>query len=322
MNVIFTTNVELWTSYWQEKKTTFRESYEFYILGKTSKGDFGLPFQLQLLQEHDLKGVFFVEPLFTYMYGEEPLQDIVSMIQKGSGEVQLLMHPEWNFLADKPFIQSACKSIYLKDYTEAEQNLFIQYAIERLKRNGGSDINGSRVASYGADSGTLQALAANGISFDASYNYSYQYSGDAQFRATPSVFPYKTEAGLSEYPVSIFSDRPFQYKHAQLCAISHRELTNLLWKGLENGWDNLVIVSQSFELMKRKSIGSSPRHDQFVTRRFIKLCEFLAKNRDVFRTVGFHGLPAPTEGISSAKTVHSSLMLTASRYAEQLIRRI
>jgi peptidoglycan/xylan/chitin deacetylase (PgdA/CDA1 family) len=61
------------------------------------RGQYGLPFQLRMLDEHRLHGVFMVETLFTHGYGIEPLREIVELIQGNGREVQLHshLHPEW-----------------------------------------------------------------------------------------------------------------------------------------------------------------------------------------------------------------------------------
>lgn len=321
LNVFLTIDVELWTSYWQKGDTPFIDSYDFYILGKTSGGDFGLPYQLRLLKEHDLVGSFFVETLFTNEFGMEPLYDIVSLIEGSGSEIQLHVHPEWNFLSRRPIVDTDCKSVYLKDYSFKEQCFFIKHAKEKLLQAGVTNINAARIASYGADGDTLQALAVNGISFDTSYNYTYECSGDKQFNSKPSCYPYKTDFDLYEFPVSIFEDRPNHFRHAQVCAITSREMENLLWKALEYGWSNVVIVSHSFEHMNRKSIHGNFRNDKTVTNRFEQLCKFLYRNQDVFRTSGFNSLDGFSGYGRECQMVRSSLAVTIERYFEQLLRR-
>src|SRR5437879_4757325 len=63
--------------------------------GSTPQGEYGVAFQLKVLNEHGLKGVFLVEALFADALGLEPLSRVVNMIQDAGHEVQLHVHPEW-----------------------------------------------------------------------------------------------------------------------------------------------------------------------------------------------------------------------------------
>jgi hypothetical protein len=65
--------------------------------------------------------------------------------------------------------------------------------------------------------------------------------------------------------------------------------------------------------------------DRLLVRRFDRLCEHLAANRDRFATRSFSELdrdapfPAPAP---SPTILRGRLLRTASRYAEQLVRRL
>ena len=93
------------------------------------------------------------------------------------------------------------------------------------------------------------------------------------------------------------------------------------WK---NGWEAFVIVSHSFELLKkrRKRI-SHPMPDPIVVRRFTRLCEFLESNRDKLRTCHFRDVDvaALAEG-RPARAIRSPAYRTAWRMAEQTCRRL
>ena len=90
MYVLFTVDVEIWCDDWSEIDAQFPRAYRQYIYGRTPRGDFGLPFKLQVLNVHGLAGVFFTEPLFAAHFGTPPLQEIIELIQSANQEVQLL----------------------------------------------------------------------------------------------------------------------------------------------------------------------------------------------------------------------------------------
>jgi len=85
-----------------------------------------------------------------------------------------------------------------------------------------------------------------------------------------------------------------------------------------------VIVSHSFELVWRgvsRGRPASPR--RLVIRRFERLCQFLAENRDRFETGGFAGLgETDLRPPRDPRPLRSSVLRTAHRYAEQLAGRL
>src|SRR6266542_1373328 len=95
LDVFLTVDTEIssYGSRWRGSVTT--EDIERDIYGVTTGGQFGLPYQIERLNAHGLKAVFFVEALFAEVSGREPLRDIVQMVQDGGQEVQLHLHTEW-----------------------------------------------------------------------------------------------------------------------------------------------------------------------------------------------------------------------------------
>ena len=82
MNVFFTVDVEVWCDFAILDKE-FPSAFRQYVYGHTSKGDFGLPYQLKVLNSHGLSGVFFVEPLFATRFGLAPLEEIIGVLRGG-----------------------------------------------------------------------------------------------------------------------------------------------------------------------------------------------------------------------------------------------
>src|SRR5207249_10298898 len=99
----------------------------------------------------------------------------------------------------------------------------------------------------------------------------------------------KRIAGVYEFPVSCFQDRPGHWRPAQLAAASARELEWALLRAWRQGWHAFVIVSHSFELIKRRDRDGADASvaDRVVIRRLQRLCRFLALNRDKFQTATF-----------------------------------
>ena len=95
------------------------------IYGETAAGKFGVPFQLDVLDEYELKGVFFVEALFADAVGVQPLRNIVHLVQSRGHEVQLHLHTEWlDWLEPSPLPGRHGQN--MKDFAEDEQDMLIE----------------------------------------------------------------------------------------------------------------------------------------------------------------------------------------------------
>jgi hypothetical protein len=95
LDVFFTVDVEVWCNGWDDLDKKFARAFEQYVYGRTSRGDFGMPYQRKVLNEHGLTGVFFVEPLFSTRFGSGPLAEIIGLIHEAHQETELHLHIEW-----------------------------------------------------------------------------------------------------------------------------------------------------------------------------------------------------------------------------------
>lgn len=312
LNVFFTVDVEIWCNSWASLDEKFPNAFREYIYGPTAKGNFGLNYQLRVLNDHGLKGVFFVEPLFATRFGTAPLAEVVGLIRDAKQEVQLHLHPEWVDEAVQPILPGVTKKRqHLMYYSEAEQTTLIKAGLQLMDNVGATGINAFRAGSFAFNADTLSALAANDIPFDSSYNAS-------QFGLTSGVMPgiqvIEPVAwnGVYEYPMTVFNDGTAKLRHAQLTACSFAEMEGLLWQALEAGRTTFNILSHSFELLNR----ARTRPDPIVIKRFHKLCAFLDKNRDSFCVRGFQGLAPQTVQVQP-NALTSPIWRTGARIIEQ-----
>ena len=126
LNVFLTVDVEVWCGGWDSIDTKFPEAFQRYVYGPTTRGNYGLPYQLQLLSDTGLTGVFFVEPLFSGRFGTDPLAEIVGLIGEKSQEVQLHLHTEWVDEAIEPLFPGIKeKRQHMRHFSLEEQNILI-----------------------------------------------------------------------------------------------------------------------------------------------------------------------------------------------------
>jgi hypothetical protein len=322
LNVFITIDTEAWPRDPDWRASALQRDIERDIHGATPEGHFGIGYQMDRLDAHGLKGVFFVEALCACAIGLEPLRAIVALIQARGHEVQLHLHTEWLAWMSRPLLPGRTGQ-NMKDFTEDEQSLLIAQGLRNLKACGATALCASRAGNYGADFNTLRALARNGVLYDTSHNTYYLHAECGLRTAQPLVQPQRIE-GVHEFPIAFFRDWPGHYRHAQLCACTAGELEHALMTTWKRGWYSFVLVTHSFELIRgRKRAGRAPSADAIVIRRFERLCRFLGENRDKFRTSGFNEIdPEEIPPALAGAPLRSSVPRTMGRFLEQLARRV
>jgi peptidoglycan/xylan/chitin deacetylase (PgdA/CDA1 family) len=315
LDVFLTVDVEVWCDGWDNLDAKFPDAFKRYVYGPTARGDYGLPLQLRLLQEHGLTGVFFVEPLFATRFGLEPLAEILGLVRQPANEIQLHLHTEWVDESREPLLEGITgKRQFLRYFSLQEQAVLIRKGAELIESAGGGGINAFRAGNFGFNRETLKALSINRIAFDSSYNASLFGPDSGVSPEIPLVEPMECE-GVYEYPMTVFQGGTRKLRHAQITACSYREMEGLLWQALESRRKAFVILFHNFELLN--SSMNSP--DDIVVARFRKLCSFLDRHRDCFRVRGFRNL-SPVPVLSQPAPLTSPLWKTGLRMLEQGLR--
>jgi peptidoglycan/xylan/chitin deacetylase (PgdA/CDA1 family) len=315
VNISITFDVEIWCNGWKNLDDEFAAAFQRYIFGADSNG-YALPKTLEILNKNGLKGVFFVETLFAYRFGIERLQTIVDLITDAGHEIQLHIHPEWVDEADPPLISdTARKRQHLHQYSLDEQISLIKKGVEALGKCGAEKPSAFRAGSYGCNLDTLHAVAVNQIAVDSSVNIA---SPNTMLDASLGSrnFQPKYFADVLEYPVTVFRDGVGIQRHWQVASTGYRESLALIKQARKLGYQHLVLVSHSFEML----IPGSVRPDWIAVRRFEKLCRWLAANRDDFPVTG---LPLTTTKFAQPKSnLRLSFPPTAARLFAQGLRRV
>lgn len=316
MKFLYTVDVEVWCDGWKDLDRQFPAAFRQYIYGPTKSGQFGLPYQLDLLTDHGIKGVFFVEPLFALRFGQGMLDEIVGLIQGRGHEVQLHLHTEWADEALEPFLPSlTSKRQHLRYFSQQEQQVLIAKGLELIQRAGATQINAFRAGSFAFNRDTLPALKALGIAFDSSYNASMFGADSGVMPGVAMVEPALCD-GVYEYPIAVFNDGTRALRHVQLSACSSAELEWLIEKSLQEGRRSFVMLSHGFELMNRGRDGP----DLVAAKRLHSLCRLLEQLRADVQVVGFNGLE-PQPVAVQPPPLRSPLWKTGPRMMEQVYRR-
>jgi hypothetical protein len=317
MNVYITIDVEVWSEQWKLDSRSLERAFDTYILGKTSQGEFGLPYQLQVFNDADLPTVCFIEPLFSRVLGADYLKQTVEICAKGANDLQLHAHPEWLKHDPKGFSGIDFSHRYLlHEFNENEQFLIIKEAKSLLEKHTEIEVKVFRAGSFSANTDTLSALARNNIFIDSSYNPSMavQTKGLALHAKTISIGGFK-HANISEIPMTVYKTAGNRLRHAQLTACTFAELKQLLNHAYANNYSDFVILSHSVELL-----GSKRQNPDFqLIKNLHKLADFLSNNKDKFKVKGLCDLNI-NENTNPA-VINLNPIYSLTRKIEQIKRR-
>jgi hypothetical protein len=315
MKVHLTFDIEVWCKGWQHLDQDFPAAFERYVYGKSTHGEYALPATLKILRQHGLRGVFFVEPLFSARFGAEYLGRIVRLIEDAGQEVQLHLHPEWtDELPAPPIANASTKRQHLCQYTRQEQTELIGFGLALLRGHTQAPLYAFRAGSFAANLDTYHALGACGLGVDSSLNPVFEISGaDLPER---EVTASSLHLGpVQVYPVTAFRDGLGRQRPAQVGACSLTEMRQALHSAEAQGRRHFVFVSHNFEMLRPGS--SAP--DMIVVRRFEGLCRYLAEHADRFDVCSF---PAAGTTDAAPDTVpEASRWATLQRLGEQALRR-
>ncbi len=272
---------------------------------------YGVEWQMDQLDAHGLTGVFFVDPMPALVYGPDVVADIVQPIVARGHEVQLHLHPEWlEWSKEHPVGDRRGRSI--GDFDFDDQVTLITLGRQMLIVAGAPPPVAFRAGNYGADDDTLRALASLGIKWDASFNPTFIGDPCHIGLGIDQVDPVE-RLGVMEMPVSAIEDRPGHLRHAQVCALSAREMTEALTHAAAARRPAFTIVTHSFEMLSRDRM----RPNRSVIGRFEAMCRTVA-GQPALSSDGFADLrcdPATT----SPERLGPSYRRTAMRIVEQAV---
>ena len=298
LNVYLTIDVELWSPGWQLGPDALSNAFDTYILGKTENGNYGLQYQLDIINDAGLTAVCFVEPLFTKAAGTGYLSQIVDICRQRGNEIQLHAHPEWLKHAAPDFKGIDFSERYLlSQFSQQEQCEIITEARDILASVTDCKISAFRAGSFAANTATLAALSQAGIALDSSYNPSMPSPDNGFTEECHAANARFRQADVTEIPMTVYKTHNNTLRHSQLAACTFKELRSLLLKSYQAGHSDFVILSHSAELLD----GSRRRKDPGNIATLVKLVAFIAANQDKFRCKLFNEIINTDADLPAAK---------------------
>lgn len=310
--VLYTVDTELSLGSHQrgvDPETNLQQS----VFGVCADGAFGIGYQMQRLDAHGLKGVFFVDPMPADVFGLDIIKRIIAPILDAGHDVQLHIHTEWlKHMPVDPL--NGRRGTNIGAFSEADQTILLGRATELLVAAGAPQPTAFRAGNYGADDTTLKVLATLGFRYDSSFNPAYL--GDPCRITLPATTVNAVFAnGLTEFPVSCIHDLPGRLRHAQLCALSAWELRAALTHAVSERQQAFTIVSHSFELLSR----DRKRANLQIVKRFEAMCAFLANPANALSTAVFADSPEPDPAEGSSRRLPADKRRTIHRIGAQLL---
>jgi len=290
------------------------ENYDRSIACITPEGPAGITHMLTLLEQHNQKAVFFVDPMPALVWGVAAIEDIVAPIVEAGQDVQLHCHTEWLQLAGagNP-LTSRRTGKNIAEFPLEEQIELLSYARDTLIAAGAPAPVAFRAGNYGANDDTLRALAAIGLTYDSSHCPALP---DACWISLgPEDRDPVLHHEIIEVPAGTIGTLSGGQRHAQITALTLDEMLAAIRHARDTGHDTFTLVSHSFELINRRTLAVN----QIVRRRFDRLVQMLAKMKGV-STGNYRDTPPQlTDGETPREVLPATTMRTGMRLAEQLV---
>jgi len=211
--VLVTVDTEL-SALLHQRGASARANFDSSILGRMARGDVGIAWQMDMLDRHGLRGIFFIDPLPALVLGEAVIADIVELVLSRGHDVQLHAHTEWLEWADQSPVGDR-RGRDIADFNLADQIALLDYGLTVLMRAGAPRPVAFRAGNYGANDDTCRALATLGLAWDSSVNAQYRSDTCKVSVSADQVGPIVHE-GVIELPVSGLSDRADHFRQKRI----------------------------------------------------------------------------------------------------------
>lgn len=290
------------------------ENFRRAIAGKVGGGEAGIFHQMDVMERHGCKGVFFVDPLPALLWGTQAIAEVVGPIVARGHDVQLHCHTEWLALAGNANPLGDRTGRNMADFSLAEQALILEVARDTLVAAGAPAPIAFRAGNYGANDDTLRALAMVGIAYDTSHAPGIGESA-CRIDLGPGDRRPLERHGVVEVPIGCIDTARGRMRHAQITALSRREMRAAIVHARDAGLASFTFVSHSFELLAR----DRDRVNPIVRRRFAGLCRDIERIPGVRSATYADDPPQPSNRTHTVPVLPHNRLRATLRVAEQAI---
>lgn len=271
--ILFTVDTEIGDLYLQYFYHT--HSFDTSVLGKVKGKEVGANFILDVLDENELKGEFFLSPYPYKDFNNEIKYKRLSLdiVNRGHG-LQLHTHPFTDY-----------QRRFMYELSSIEQKEYIQHGINKLKEWTNVFPLAHRAGSYGANNTTLKVLKKCGIKFDLSYFHHASHC-KLELNTINDIIDTKD---VIQIPVTV-TEKVYDYgvwkkSSFQKIDIEHIGDAKIAYQILQQFNDDAVVVLflHSFSFVKRRFSKKFKRYAPFkinyqLVHEFQKLMQWIAKD--------------------------------------------
>lgn len=251
----------------------------------------GLGYLLDTFASFDVTGTFFIETNNANYFNDSPIRAAAKQIQRDGHELQLHCHPCWSVFKDPDWRNLSRNRPHLDDFIGLKKEATIALVTEGLATFDAWHLPAPTIFRSGNlqhDDAFYQALAACGITTSSSVGVGIFDGGDSAYRLYSGQH---LRHGVLELPILSFRDRRMSSKPAikllTIAGTSFDETRILLDAAEREGFDQVVILTHTFEYIQTDDVQYSHTRQNFVNRRRLEhLCAYLKENRHRLKAVG------------------------------------
>lgn len=283
----------------------------------------GLSFILDTLDKYGLQATFFVEALNVHYFGYEPMGQIAQTIVNRNQDIQLHIHPCWQYFKNPHWKDELTRNPPNDDITKRslqEIESIFNEGLEAFSQWSLPQPKAVRTGSLMVNHNIYKVMKKTGIQISSNI-------GAGIFKPTePELELYSGHHQIgecSEFPVLSYCDMDLaSKKHLKLLTItgcSWNEIEFLLRSAAREKFEYVVLLTHPSEFIKNRDNQYSQIYSNNTNKkRFEKLCTFLKTNSDTFLATTFSEL-SPTLTPASSRLLKTPLFYTAQRLVENYI---
>ncbi len=268
------------------------------IYGITEDGQrAGIDKIMDLLDEYQIKGLFFVDIAEAWHFGEEKIAGVLLHIKERGHDVGVHIHPD--HMMDK-------NKLFLSEYTYDEQYEIIKKCTDFYEKVFHEKPIAFRAGKYGANRDTLAIISELGYKLDFS-----QFYGQKWCHIEPPVTKISVEKvtnSLYEIPVTIYKSftSRFYSRHDKVDAgTTNFEFKKIISKLIKNdSYDVIILFVHSFSFLNWRMKPNNPIYSSKLYHRFERQVAF-AKNIESLKFVDTYELLklCETENFNSSNQI-------------------
>jgi len=265
------------------------------MMGEYGQQRLGVPLITDILNRCGLAATFFVEAFAEEQGHPGQTEPVCEHLLDRGQDVQLHIHPNHKHYGQK---QKGLPYVFTDDFSAVspqEQLDLLAEGAARLARWTGRPPVAFRAGNMAASEATLALLPAAGIRIDSSYTFPFA-GGQCRFSPADPYNGSRWYGRVLELALSgFFLPAVPGLRRAMpvdLMGISFEECREAIRRISSAGADTVVIL-HSFSLFKVRNVQyDGGRMNRIVTRRFRRLCEWLAAHADQYPARTFSQLAA------------------------------